>query len=126
MIRVKVKGDYDKTEKFLKKLPSKSYRATLEKYAQEGVLLLSSATPRDTGLTASSWGYEIVEKKDGSISIHWTNSNINDGVNIALIIQYGHGTRNGAYVEGIDYINPTMEPLFNDIVNNVWKEVTGQ
>lgn len=97
----------------------------LEKYAQEGVAALSSATPVDSGLTAASWDYEIVKKK-GAISIYWTNSNINAGVPIAVILQYGHGTNNGGYVQGRDYINPAIRPIFDKIAENAWKEVTSK
>ena len=87
-----------------------------------GVQALSIATPNDSGKTAQSWSYEI-EDRNGSISIYWKNSNVNNNVNIAVILQYGHGTRNGGYVEGIDYINPAMQPLFQEMANEAWKEV---
>lgn len=90
-----------------------------------GVKALSEATPVLSGKTASSWGYQI-SKGHGSFSIHWTNSNINDGVPIAVIIQYGHGTGWGGYVQGIDYINPALRPVFQDIADQVWKEVTAK
>ena len=97
----------------------------LEKYAREGVTALASATPVDSGTTAASWGYEI-QKRHGKVSIYWTNSNINNGVPIAVILQYGHGTNNGGYVQGRDYINPAIRPIFDKIADNAWKEVTSK
>ena len=117
------KGNFQKTDNFLKKAKQGDYFRPLEKFAQEGVNALASATPIDSGKTAASWDYTISRSK-GSVSITWTNSNINDGVNIAVIIQYGHGTRNGGYVQGRDYINPAIRPVFDKIAENVWKEVT--
>lgn len=117
------KGNFQKTDNFLKKAKQGDYFRSLEKFAQEGVNALASATPIDSGKTAVSWDYTISRSK-GSVSITWTNSNINDGVNIAVIIQYGHGTRNGGYVQGRDYINPAIRPVFDKIAENVWKEVT--
>ena len=117
------KGNFQKTDTFLKKAKQGDYFRSLEKFAQEGVNALASATPIDSGKTAASWDYTISRSK-GSVSITWTNSNINDGVNIAVIIQYGHGTRNGGYVQGRDYINPAIRPVFDKIAENVWKEVT--
>lgn len=117
------KGNFQKTDNFLKKAKQGDYFRSLEKFAQEGVNALASATPIDSGKTAASWDYTISRSK-GSVSITWTNSNINDGVNIAIIIQYGHGTRNGGYVQGRDYINPAIRPVFDKIAENVWKEVT--
>lgn len=117
------KGDFKKTEKLLKKSFGRGYRTILEKYAQQGVEALSAATPVDTGLTASSWYYEIVETQNG-LSIVWNNGNVNEGVNIALILQYGHGTGGGGYVVGRDYINPALRPIFNKMADAAWKEVT--
>lgn len=123
MVTITQKGDFKKTEKFLKKAMGKDYLDVLEKYAQRGVLALSAATPVDTGETASSWSYEIVQ--NGSrLSIFWKNSNVQKGVNIAVILQTGHGTRNGGYVSGRDYINPALRPIFDEIANSAWKEVT--
>ena len=95
----------------------------LNKYAQIGVDALSAATPKDSGETASAWGYEI-ERDATGYSIHWTNDNINKGVNIAVILQYGHGTGTGGYVQATDYINPAMAPIFEQIANDAWNEVT--
>lgn len=123
MVIVKQKGDFSKTEKFLNTISKKLYYRNLQKYAEQGVAALASATPIDSGTTANSWDYEIRQTKN-SVSIYWTNSNVNKGVPIAIIIQYGHGTRNGGYVQGRDYINPAMRPIFDKIAENVWKEVT--
>ena len=123
MVIVKQKGDFSKTEKFLNSISKKLYYRNLQKYAEQGVAALASATPVDSGTTANSWDYEIRQTKN-SVSIYWTNSNVNKGVPIAVIIQYGHGTRNGGYVQGRDYINPAMRPIFDKIAENVWKEVT--
>ena len=122
MVIVKQKGDFSKTEKFLNTISKKLYYRNLQKYAEQGVAALASATPIDSGTTANSWNYEIRQTKN-SVSIYWTNSNVNKGVPIAIIIQYGHGTRNGGYVQGRDYINPAMRPIFDKIAENVWKEV---
>lgn len=123
MISIKQKGDFSKTEKFLKKSFGRDYLDVLEKYAQQGVAALSAATPIDSGRTAISWEYEIIQN-DSSISILWKNINTNKGVNIALILQYGHGTRNGGYVSGRDYINPALQPIFDKMADAAWKEVT--
>lgn len=123
MIRFKHSGNFKNTEKFFRKVKERSYLRVLEKYGQAGVEALASMTPMDSGQTAASWGYEIVQKANG-YSIYWTNSNINDGVNIALILQYGHGTGTGGYVQGIDYINPAIRPIFQAMANEAWKEVT--
>ena len=123
MVIVKQKGDFSKTEKFLNTINKKLYYRNLQKYAEQGVAALASATPIDSGTTANSWNYEIRQTKN-SVSIYWTNSNVNKGVPIAVIIQYGHATRNGGYVQGRDYINPAMRPIFDKIAENVWKEVT--
>ena len=117
------KGNFARTYNFLKKASRKDFYSSIEKYAQMGVDALASATPVDSGLTADSWGYEIVKKFD-SITIYWTNSNKNEGVPIAVIIQYGHGTGTGGYVVPNDYINPSIKPIFQQIADSVWKEVT--
>lgn len=124
MITIKSRGNFSKLEKMLKQSIGKDYKRILDRYAKEGVKALSEATPVDTGKTASSWGYEIVQE-NGRISIHWTNSNVNEGVNIALILQYGHGTGTGGYVQGVDYINPALRPIFDALADAAWKEVVG-
>lgn len=123
MISIKQKGDFSKTEKFLKKSFGRNYIDVLEKYAQQGVAALSAATPIDSGRTAVSWEYEIIQN-NSTISIIWKNTNDNKGANIALMLQYGHGTRNGGYVSGRDYINPALQPIFDKMADAAWKEVT--
>lgn len=123
MITIKQKGDFSKTQKFMNKLLGRGYLNMLSRYGQMGVDALRSATPIDTGKTADSWHYEIIQDK-GKITIAWSNSNTNKNVNIAVILQYGHGTNNGGYVVGRDYINPAMRPIFDNIAAEVWKEVT--
>ena len=123
MISFRQKGDFSKTERYLERL-KKSVRAEiLDKYGREGVNALSSATPVDSGLTAASWYYKIEDTKD-SISIQFLNSNQNDGVPIAIILQYGHGTGTGGWVQGRDYINPALQPIFDKLSEEVWKEVS--
>ena len=116
------KGDWKKTRKFLKRCSDLDLDDVLNLYGQEGVDALAKATPKDTGKTAASWSYEVTKDRE-SIVITWKNSNIVDGVPIAVILQYGHGTRNGGYVEGVDYINPAMRPVFERIAARAWGEV---
>lgn len=122
-ISFSVKGDYSKTRYFLERAKSAFSRSNFDKYGQMGVEALSKATPVDTGKTAASWGYDIV-RKNGRVSIEWYNTNVVKHVNIAIILQYGHATRNGYYVQGIDYINPALRPVFDQIANDAWGEVT--
>lgn len=122
MITIRHKGSFKNTEKFLTRAQKMQIRSILEKYGPIGVSALSQATPKDTGLTASSWGYSILLKRN-NFYIRWNNTNSNKGVSIALILQYGHGTRGGGYVTGVDYINPAMKPVFEKIVDDLWKEV---
>ena len=123
MIQFKHKGDWSKTTGFLERAKNIVRLGNLDRYGREGVTALASATPKDTGLTASSWKYEIVRTR-GSVSINFLNTNIQNGVPIALILQYGHGTRNGGWVEGRDYINPTIQPIFDRLAKELWEEVT--
>lgn len=125
MIKVRHKGDFSGLKKFLNKSKKSIDHIDLDKYGREGVAALASATPIDTGRTALSWRYEI-KRKNGSTTISFLNSNIQNGVPIAIILQYGHGTRNGGWVEGRDYINPAIQPIFDEITNNAWKEVRKQ
>jgi hypothetical protein len=125
MIKISHKGNFNNTEKFLKKISTADFMRNLEKYGEMGVQALASATPIDSGLTASSWSYEI-EKSSDSYTIHWVNNNVNNGVNIAIILQYGHGTGTGGYVQGRDYINPALRPIFDEIADSAWKEVVGK
>ena len=122
MITIKARGDFRKTESFFNRLIKADYLSILSKYGRRGVDALAAATPADSGRTASSWEYQIVDSGD-SASIVWSNTNVNKGVNIAVILQYGHGTRNGGYVQGRDYINPAMQPIFDEIANEAWMEV---
>ena len=123
MIKFRQKGDFSKLTHYLEKVKEIVKLGDLDKYGREGVAALASATPVDTGLTASSWRYEIQHGND-SVSIAFYNDNIQNGVPIAIILQYGHGTRNGGYVQGRDYINPAIKPIFDKITDNAWKEVT--
>ena len=125
MISFEQKGSFSNTEKFLKNASSRNYRNILERYAQAGVSALSASTPVSSGKTASSWSY-IIEQSGNTMSVIWTNSNIQEGVNIALILQYGHGTRNGGYVQGQDYINPALRPIFDKMADDAWREVSGK
>lgn len=123
MITITHKGNFSKTEKFLKKGFNRDYLTILEKYGREGVAALANATPIDSGETANSWGYKI-DHYNGGATISWTNTSIVNGVSIAVLIQYGHGTRNGGYVQGRDYINPAIRPIFDKIANELWREVS--
>ena len=125
MITFRQKGDFSKLTQFLERAKEAVHLGDLDKYGRQGVAALSSATPVDSGLTAESWYYEI-ENKNGSATITFNNSNIQNGVPIAIILQYGHGTRNGGWVEGRDYINPAIQPIFDEIANEAWREVTKQ
>lgn len=117
------KGDFSKLTGFLERAKSVVHLSTLDRYGREGVAALASATPVESGETASSWSYEI-QNGEGTASITFTNSNVNNGVPIAIILQYGHGTGTGGWVEGRDYINPAIQPIFDKIVEDAWREVT--
>lgn len=123
MISFRQKGDFSKLTRFLERAKEAVHLGDLDKYGREGVAALASATPVDSGKTATSWYYEI-ENKKGQVSIRFNNSNIQNGVPIAIIIQYGHATGTGGWVEGRDYINPSIRPIFDDVANKVWREVT--
>ena len=123
MISFRQKGDFRKVTRYLERAKEVVRLGDLDRYGREGVAALASATPVDTGKTADSWYYKI-EHKQGSATITFNNSNIQNGVPIAIILQYGHGTRNGGWVEGRDYINPAIQPIFDKIAENAWKEVT--
>ena len=122
MINIRQKGDFKNLSSFLEKTKEKLNLGLLDKYGREGVAALQAATPKDTGKTSESWYYKI-ERKNGSVSLTFHNSNQNKGVPIAIILQYGHATGNGGYVEGVDYINPALRPLFDKIAEEAWKEV---
>jgi hypothetical protein len=123
MIIIKQKGNFRNTERLLSRAQKLRLQTILEHYGTRGVAALASATPRDTGKTASSWGYQVSITNKG-YSIAWTNSNEINGILPAILIQYGHGTGTGGYVEGLDYINPAMKPIFNEIADAIWKEVS--
>ena len=123
MISFRQKGDFSKLTRFLERAKNLVHLSDLDRYGREGVAALASAAPVDTGKTAASWYYDIKINKE-SASITFNNSNIQNGVPIAIILQYGHGTRNGGWVEGRDYINPVIQPIFDKIAEEAWKEVT--
>lgn len=123
MITFSHKGDFSKSMSFLEKMKSGIRMSTLDIYGRKGVEALASATPVDTGLTAKSWYYKIDRTAD-SVSITFYNSNIQNGVPIAIVLQYGHGTRTGGWVDGRDYINPAIQPIFDKLANEAWREVT--
>ena len=123
MISFRQKGDFSKLTRYLERVKEAVHVGDLDKYGREGVAALASATPVDSGNTANSWYYKIENKKE-SASITFYNSNIQNGVPIAIILQYGHCTRNGGWVQGRDYINPAIQPIFDNIAEDAWKEVT--
>ena len=123
VVQMSEKGDFKKTFTFLKAMQEKKFLSNLNKYGERGVQLLSENTPRDTGLTASSWYYKI-EDDGETLTLTWYNSNVKkDYFNVALMLQYGHATKNGGWVEGIDYINPALKPLFDEMEKDIWEEV---
>ena len=123
MLTVDSSGSYEKTEKFLKSAASGDIFSKLDRWGRVGVDALSRATPVDTGLAASSWGYRIESTRD-SYAIHWFNDDVEGGANVALLIQYDHGTGTGGFVPGRDYINPAMKPIFDKMEEEVLKEVS--
>lgn len=123
MITIRQKGDFANLANYLRKSSKFNKNAILTKYGELGVEALRAATPVDSGLTADSWYYEIDNSRTGGDSIVFKNSNINEDVNIAVILQYGHGTGTGGWVEGIDYINPALRPIFEQLVQDAWEEV---
>lgn len=123
-IKFTQRGDFSKTAKFFEKCKNLFQAGKLDKYGREGVAALAMATPIDSGKTATSWRYEITNVP-GKLSINWLNDNVsNNGTPIAVYIQYGHGTRNGGWVKGVDFINPAIKPIFDKISDEMWKEVT--
>lgn len=122
MIRVKHHGKFEKTTRFLNKAQRLGFKNILERYGKQGVIALSLATPQDTGRTAQSWDYAIAVSR-GEYQIVWTNSNESDGVSVAILIQYGHGSQNGSYVPGRDFINPAIRPILDKIAKEIWEEV---
>lgn len=122
-VKFEVSGGFTKTEKFINRMKRREYLNVLDEFGREGVQALRNATPVDSGKTAESWDYEIKRTRNCT-EIIWTNSNINDGVPIAIILQYGHGTGTGGYVQGRDYINPAIQPIFDKMAEKAWKVVT--
>ena len=114
MISFDSHGDFGKTDNFFKKMMGQDFMSVLDRYGKQGVSALASATPRESGETANSWSYEVV-KENGRYAVYWRNSHVNEGVVIAVILQYGHGTKNGGYVQGRDYINPAIRPVFDKL-----------
>lgn len=123
IITITQRGSFDKTETYLRNLNTDNIASILQRYGEKGVAALSSSTPQDSGLTSQSWYYDIVEKP-GYCSIRWRNKNVQDGIPIAILIEYGHGTRNGGWVEGRDFVMPAIQPIFDQILNDAMKEVT--
>lgn len=122
MLKIKTTGSFDRTKKFLDYVKRNAMFDALEEYGRRGVSALASATPVETGRTASSWTYEVT-RKNGAYSIEWKNTNVVNGTNIAIILQYGHGTGTGGWVQGRDYINPAIQPVMDKIANEVWEKV---
>lgn len=123
MVSFKQKGDFSKLNTYLEKLLDVANLSILDKYGREGVLALERATPKDTGKTSQSWDYEII-RSPNSVTLGFSNDNFVNGVPIAIVLQYGHATGNGGYVQGRDYINPALQPIFDQIAEEAWKEVT--
>lgn len=122
IISVTQKGDFKRTDRFLSGLVHRHYMRKMRHYGQKGVDALKAATPKDSGATAEAWRYEIVEEP-GRTALYWRNDHVVNGTNIAVILQYGHATRNGGFVEGTDYINPAIRPIFEEMAREAWKEV---
>lgn len=123
MLTFKVTGSFKKTESFLNSVAKLDVVGTLRAYGQRGVHALALHTPVESGLTAASWGYEVTAKS-GTYTIIWTNSDVENGFPVAIMLQYGYGTGTGGYVQGRDYINPAIKPIFDEIADEVWKAVT--
>lgn len=123
MIRVSVKGDFKKTNSFLERAKNLFGLGILDKYGRRGVDALRAATPKDTGETANAWYYRVVRNRRGT-AIEWLNSSKNEGIPIVILLQYGHGFQNGGFYEGLDFINPAMRPVFEQIADDAWKELT--
>jgi len=121
MITVKHKGDFGHIERFFNRVLKRDYLNILSDYANRGLEALREATPVESGETASSWNYEI-ESRNGVTTLSFTNSHMNDGVSVAILLIYGHGTRNGGYVEGVDFVSPALAPIFYELADSMWKE----
>lgn len=123
MITFETKGDFKRATNFLSKSPYVLSKVDLHKYGRQGVEALQNATPKDTGLTANSWTYEI-KRGNGTVSISFNNTNIQNGIPVVILLRYGHATRSGTFVTGLDFVTPAVAPIFESIAENVWKEVT--
>ena len=123
MIKVTHKGDFSKTERFFNRALKQNYLNIIADYCERGLEALRAATPENSGKTADSWGYEI-DRGKGITTVSFTNSNENNGVNVAILLIYGHGTRNGGYVQGNDFVTPALRPIFRDLADKMWREVT--
>lgn len=123
MITIKHEGSFNSIEKILNRALKRDYLNIISEYADKGVAELKKATPSDSGKTANSWGYEIIDKK-GIVTVYFTNDNIENGLNIAILLIYGHGTKNGSYVQGNDFVTPVINRVFKDLADKMWREVT--
>lgn len=123
IIKIKQRGSFSRTELFFNRALKSNYLKILEKYGQQGVQALMAATPVRTGKTAESWSYGV-EKGNGVVRLYWDNNNLNDGVSVVILIVYGHGLQNGGYVQPNDFVTPALQPIFDQIANDCWKEVT--
>ena len=123
MIKATHKGNFNNIERFFNKALKRNYLNILADYCERGVAALREATPSDSGETANAWGYEI-ESKKGITTIYFTNSHEKNGLNVAILLIYGHGTRNGGYVQGNDFVTPALEPIFSELADKMWREVT--
>ena len=123
MITVRHEGSFNNIEQFFNRVLKRDYLNIIASYADKGVEALKAATPSDSGETAEAWGY-IIESGNGITTVSFTNSHVNDGVNIAILLIYGHGTRNGGYVQGNDFVTPALEPVFRDLADKMWREAT--
>lgn len=123
MISITTRGSFKNTDAFLNRMQKLDIATVLKTYGERGVAALRDATPYDTGNSAGSWDYEVVVSQR-AVSITWTNSNIQSGIPVVILLQYGHGTGTGGYVQGRDFINPALKPIFDEIADKVWKAVT--
>ena len=124
MFKVKTTGNFDKDDTFFKKMKKRYYLRVMEKYAEIGLDALKEATPVDTGKTRDAWKYEITERDEGIITLSYINNNSTDtGASIVLLLMFGHGTKDGTYVEGNDFVYPTIKPIFNEMASKIWREV---
>jgi len=123
MITVKHKGDFSNIERFFNRVLKRDYLNILSDYAKRGVEALRAATPVESGETANAWDYEIVSG-DGMTTLYFTNDHFENGVNVAVLLIYGHGTRNGGYVEGVDFVTSALAPIFYELADSMWRDIT--